>query len=54
MYQGVVPNTHERGSVKIDFTLITSGQDKHLLDVGLLDRSVLQSDHSGMFVDLRI
>jgi hypothetical protein len=54
MYECVVPNTHERGSVQIDFPLITDGLDEHVLDVGLLDRSVLQSDHSGMFVELRI
>jgi hypothetical protein len=54
MHEGVVPNTHARGSAQIDFPLITSGLDKHVADVGLLDRSVLQSDHSGMFVDLRI
>jgi hypothetical protein len=27
---------------------------EHILDVGLLNRSVLQSDHSGVFFDLRI
>jgi hypothetical protein len=54
MYEGVFPNTHARGSVKIYFPLITAGLDEHVLDVGLLDRSILQSDHSGMFVDLRI
>jgi hypothetical protein len=54
MHEGVVPNTHARGSVQIDFPMITSGLAEHLLDVGLLNRSVLQSDHSGMFVDLRI
>jgi hypothetical protein len=54
MYEGVIPNTHARGSAQIDFPLITAGLDKHILDVGFLDRSVLQSDHSGMFVDLRI
>jgi hypothetical protein len=27
---------------------------KHVVDVGMLDRSILQSDYSGMFVDLRI
>jgi hypothetical protein len=50
----VVPNTHARGSVQIDFPLITDGLEEHVLDVGLLDRHVLQSDHSGMFVDLQI
>jgi hypothetical protein len=53
-HEGVVPNTHARGLAKIDFPLITSGLDKHVVDVGLLDRSILQSEHSGMFVDLRI
>jgi hypothetical protein len=54
MYEGVFPNTHARGSVQIDFPLITDGIDEHVLDVGLLYRSVLQSDHSCMFVDLLI
>jgi exonuclease III len=54
MHEGVVPNNHARGSAQIDFTLITSVLDDHVVDVGLLDRSILQSDHSGMFVDLRI
>jgi hypothetical protein len=49
-----MPNTHARGSTQIDFPLITSGLDEHVADVGLLDRSILQSDHSGMLVDLRI
>jgi hypothetical protein len=54
MYEGFVPNTHTRGSVQIYFPLITAGLDEHILDIGFLGRSVLQSDHSGMFVDLRI
>jgi hypothetical protein len=54
MHDGVVPNTHAWGYVKIDFPLLTSGLVDHVLDVGLLNRSVLKSDHSGMFVDLRI
>jgi hypothetical protein len=54
MHEGFVPNTHARGSAQIDFPLITSGLDDHVVDVGLLDRSILQSDHSGMSVDLRI
>jgi hypothetical protein len=54
MYKGVVPNTHTRGSAQIDFPLITAGLEKHVLDVGLLDRSVLQIERSCMFVDLRI
>jgi hypothetical protein len=54
MYEGVLPNTHARGSVQIDYLLITAGLAQNVLDVGLLNRSVLQSDHSGVFVDLRI
>jgi hypothetical protein len=53
-HEGVVPNTHARGSAQIDFTLITYGLDDHIVDVGLLDKSILQSEHSGMLVDLRI
>jgi hypothetical protein len=47
-------NIHERGAVQIYYPLLTSGLVDHVLDAGLLKRSVLQSDHSGMFVDLRI
>jgi hypothetical protein len=54
IHEGVVPNTHARGSLQIDFPLITSGLAEPVLDVGLLNRSVLQSDHSRMFDDLRI
>jgi hypothetical protein len=54
MYEGVFPNTHARGYGQIDFPLITAGLDEHVLDVGLLDSSVLKSDHSGMFIDLRV
>jgi hypothetical protein len=45
MHEGVVPNTHARGSAQIDFPLITYGLDEYVVDVGLLDRSILQSDH---------
>jgi hypothetical protein len=41
MHEGVVPNTHARGSVQIDFLLLTSGLVDHVLGVGLLNRSVL-------------
>jgi hypothetical protein len=34
--------------------LIIAGLYEHILHLGFLDRYVLQSDHSGMFVDLRI
>jgi hypothetical protein len=54
MHEGVVPNTHARVSVQIDFPFLTSGLVDHVLDVGMLNRSVLESDHSGMFVDLII
>jgi hypothetical protein len=54
MHEGVVPNTYARGYVQIDFPLLTSGLVDHMLDVGLLNRSVLQSNHYGMFVELRI
>jgi hypothetical protein len=54
MHEGVVPDTHARGYAQIDFPLITSGLDEHVVDVVLLDRSILQSDHSGMYIDLRI
>jgi hypothetical protein len=54
LHEDVFPNTHARRSSQIDFPLITSGLDEHAVDVGLLDRSILQSDHSGVFVDLRI
>jgi hypothetical protein len=42
MHEVVVPNTHARGSAQIDFPLITSGLDDHVVDVGLLDRSILK------------
>jgi hypothetical protein len=54
MNKGVLPNNHARGSAQIYFPLITSGLDEHVVDVGLLDRYILQNDHSGMFVDIRI
>jgi hypothetical protein len=54
MHEGIVPNTHARGSVQIDSPFLTSGLVENVLDVGLLNRSVLESDHSGMFVDLII
>jgi hypothetical protein len=36
MHEGVVPNTHARGSVQKEFPLITAGLAEHVLDVGLL------------------
>jgi hypothetical protein len=52
MHEGVVPNTHARGYVQIDFRLITSRLAERVLDIRLLNRSALQSDNSGMLVDL--
>jgi hypothetical protein len=40
--------------VQIYFSLIKACLAEHVLDVTLLDRSILQSDHSGLFVDLQI
>jgi hypothetical protein len=54
MHESAVPNARARGSVQIDFSLITAGMAEHVLYVELLNRSVLKSDHSGMLVDLRI
>jgi hypothetical protein len=54
MHEGVIPNTHACGFVQIDFPLITAGLAEHVLNIGLFDRSVLQSDHSGLFLDLQI
>jgi hypothetical protein len=54
MYECVFLNTHARRLSQIDFPIITDGLDEHVLYVGLLYRSVLHSNHSNMFVDLRI
>jgi hypothetical protein len=54
MHEGVVHNTHARVSVQIYFPLLTSDMVDHVLGVSLLNLSILQSDHSGLFVDLRI
>jgi hypothetical protein len=54
MHEGVVPNTHARESVQIDFTLTTSSLAEHVLDVGPINRFILQSDQSVMFFDLQI
>jgi hypothetical protein len=54
MHEGVVPNNHARGSMQIEFPLATVGVAEHVLGVGMLNRSVLQSEHSGLFVDLLI
>jgi hypothetical protein len=53
-YGGVVPNTHMRGSKQIDFVLTTSGLTDSIKAIGLLDCSVLNSDHRTLFIDLCI
>jgi hypothetical protein len=40
MHEGVVPHTNARRSAQTDFLLITSGLDDHVVDVGLLDKSI--------------
>jgi hypothetical protein len=40
-----VPNTHVRGSKQIDFALVTGGIRPCIKAVGLLDESILKSDH---------
>jgi hypothetical protein len=52
MHDGVVHNTHIRGSSQIDFPLTSAGLREYIEEVGLLDSSVLHSDHRGMFLDL--
>jgi hypothetical protein len=52
MHDGVVPNTHIRGSSQIDFPLTSAGLREYIEKVGLLDNSVYHSDHRGMFLDL--
>jgi hypothetical protein len=42
---GVVPNTHTRGSKQIDFVLTTGRLTDSIEAIGLLDCSVLKSDH---------
>jgi hypothetical protein len=51
---GVVPNTHMRGSKQIDFVLTTGGLTDSIEAIGLLDCSVLNSDHRALFIDLCI
>jgi hypothetical protein len=54
MREGAVPNTYACGSIQIDIALSTLGLSDNVADVGLLDRSVLQNNQSGIFVDLKI
>jgi hypothetical protein len=47
-----VPNTHVRGSKKIDFALVTDGTRHCIKAVCLLDESIVKSDHRAVFLDL--
>jgi hypothetical protein len=47
-----VPNTHVRGSKQIDFALVTDGIRPCIKAVGILDESILKSDHREIFLDL--
>jgi hypothetical protein len=47
-----VPNTHVRGSNQIDFALVTDGIRPCIKSIGLLDESILKSDHRAIFTDL--
>jgi hypothetical protein len=49
-----VYNTHVRGSNQIDFALVTDGIRLCIKAVGLLDESILKSDHRAIFLDLDI
>jgi hypothetical protein len=47
-----VLNTHVRGSKQIDFDLVTDGIHPCIKAVGILDESILKSDHREIFLDL--
>jgi hypothetical protein len=47
-----VPNTHVRGSKKIDFSLVLDGIRPCIKAIRLLDESILKSDHRTIFIDL--
>jgi hypothetical protein len=49
-----VPNTHVRVSKQIDFALVTYGIRPCIKAVGLLDESILKSDHRAIFLNLDI
>jgi hypothetical protein len=51
---GFVPYTHVRGSKQIDFVLTTGGLTDIIEAIGLLNCSVLNSDHRALFIDLCI
>jgi hypothetical protein len=47
-----VPNTHVRGSKQIDVALVTDVIRPCIKAIGLLDESILKSDHRAIFIDL--
>jgi hypothetical protein len=47
-----VPNAHVRGSLQIDFAFLTDGIRPCIKAIGLLDQSILKSDHRAIFLDL--
>jgi hypothetical protein len=47
-----VPNTHVRGSKQINFALVMDGIRPCIKAIGLLDESILKSDHRATFLDL--
>jgi hypothetical protein len=52
--EGTTPNTHNRGSQKIDFILASARFIQDGIEyTGFLDPSVLGSDHKGMYADLK-
>jgi hypothetical protein len=51
---GVLPNTQMRGSKQIDFILTTGGLTDIIEAIGLLDCSVINSNHCDLFIDLCI
>jgi hypothetical protein len=54
MHDGVVPSTHMMGSSQIDFPLTSVVLRGYIEKFGLLDNSVLKSDHRGMLLDLNV
>jgi hypothetical protein len=46
-----VPNTHVTGSKQINFALVTDGIRPCIKAVGLLEQSILKSDHRAIFLD---
>jgi hypothetical protein len=49
---GILPNTHNRGTRQIDFVICTEGLLDFIIRVVFLYSSVSGSDHKGLFADL--